>query len=122
MKKIKKVLLPVSMITLLGLFSLSFHTFWKSQYSYDDFEKPGYCNQCHDLFHQQWDQSMMSDAYNHEWDEIEYFELAVAHTENDPDVPAEVHEGCNGCHTPMAFLAGDMPLLIPGPIRVPMNR
>lgn len=109
MKKRKAILWPVMTISLLGLLSVSFHAYQKSQYAYEDFEKPNYCNQCHDLFYQQWDQAMMSDAYTHKWDEIEYFELAVAHTENDPDIPAEVHEGCNGCHTPMAFLAGDVP-------------
>jgi len=99
----------VIIISLLGLFSVSFHAYQVKQYSYDDFEKPNYCNQCHDLFYQQWNQAMMSEAYTHKWDEIEYFDLAVAHTENDPDMPAAVHEGCNGCHTPMAFLAGDVP-------------
>jgi len=99
----------VMTISLLGLLSVSFHAYQKSQYAYENFEKPNYCNQCHDLFYQQWDQAMMSDAYTHKWDEIEYFELAVAHTENDPNIPAEVHEGCNGCHTPMAFLSGDVP-------------
>jgi len=109
MKKRKAILWPVMTISLLGLLSVSFHAYQKSQYAYENFEKPNYCNQCHDLFYQQWDQAMMSDAYTHKWDEIEYFELAVAHTENDPNIPAEVHEGCNGCHTPMAFLSGDVP-------------
>src|SRR6056297_1824508 len=95
-------------ICFLVLVSFSFHSYQVQKYDYDDFETPGYCNQCHDLFYQQWDQALMSDAYNHHWDEIEYFELAVAHSENDPDM-AGVHEGCNGCHTPMAYLAGDMP-------------
>jgi len=79
------------------------------KYKYKDFETPKYCgSSCHVQFYQQWDQAMMSKAYTHEWDEIEYFELAVAHSENDPDMKG-VHEGCNGCHTPMAYLAGDVP-------------
>ncbi len=80
----------------------------KGKYAYDDFETPAYCKQCHNAFFQQWDQAMMSDAYTHEWDEIEYFKLAVAHSENDPEMEG-VHEGCNGCHSPLAFAAGDMP-------------
>ncbi len=75
---------------------------------YEDFDKPGKCASCHNNFYQQWDQSMMSKAYTHHWDEIEYFKLAVPHSENDPDMEG-VHEGCNGCHTPMAYLAGDVP-------------
>jgi hypothetical protein len=76
--------------------------------SYDQYEKPAVCASCHVDFYQQWTQAMMSQAYTHHWDEIEYFELAVPHAEKDEKV-AEVKAGCNGCHTPMAFLAGDVP-------------
>ncbi len=76
--------------------------------SYDDFERPRACAGCHREFFPQWQMSMMSQAYTHEWDEIEYFELAVPHAEREPKV-AGVKAGCNGCHTPIAFLAGDVP-------------
>lgn len=76
---------------------------------YADFEKPEVCgSSCHIDFYQQWKQAMMSQAYTHHWDEIEYFKLAVPHAEIDPKV-AGVKAGCNGCHSPMAFLAGDVP-------------
>jgi len=76
--------------------------------SYDDFENPAACRSCHTDLYYQWKQSMMAQAYTHHWDEIEYFGLAVAHAEADPTfTPAQ--EGCNGCHTPMAYLAGDVP-------------
>ncbi|MFO7933710.1 MAG: multiheme c-type cytochrome [Bacteroidales bacterium] len=107
MKKVYRSLLG-AVIVFTGA-SLTLHQQQKQKYSYDDFQTPRYCNQCHNLFHNQWDQALMSDAYNHHWDEIEYFELAVPHTENDTSMDKEVHEGCNGCHTPMAYLAGDMP-------------
>ncbi|MFC2089733.1 multiheme c-type cytochrome [Bacteroidota bacterium] len=113
MKRIKNFLKPVSAILVFGGISMSFHAYQQQKFKYDDFEKPLYCNQCHNLFYQQWDQAMMSDAYTHHWDEIEYFKLAVAHTENDPNVPSEVHEGCNGCHAPISFLAGDVPPPLP---------
>jgi hypothetical protein len=51
---------------------------------------------------------MMSQAYVHAWDEIEYFQLAVPHAKKEPKV-AGVKDGCNGCHAPMAFVAGDTP-------------
>jgi len=77
--------------------------------SYDDYETPGYCGtSCHTDFYRQWQQAMMSQAYVHHWDEIEYFDLAIPHAEKDPKV-AEVRAGCNGCHAPIAFLAGDVP-------------
>ncbi|HKJ66891.1 MAG TPA: multiheme c-type cytochrome [bacterium] len=78
------------------------------KYSYDQFEKPTACRSCHtDLFYQ-WDQAMMSKAYTHHWDEIEYFNLAVPHDQNTEQMRG-VSDGCNGCHTPIAFLAGDVP-------------
>ncbi len=77
--------------------------------SYDDFKKPTYCGSgCHTEFYMQWTQAMMSQAYTHHWDEIEYFKLAVPHAEKDEKV-AEVKEGCNGCHAPTAYIAGDVP-------------
>jgi len=77
-------------------------------YKYEDFSKPDYCKTCHNDFYQQWSQSMMSKSYSHEWDEIEYFKLAVAHSKADPKM-AEAHEGCNGCHNPLSYWAGDVP-------------
>ncbi|MBN2425378.1 MAG: hypothetical protein JXB44_10165 [Calditrichaceae bacterium] len=76
--------------------------------SYDQYEKPAVCQSCHTDIYQQWTQVMMSQAYMHHWDEIEYFDLAVEHSKKDPFFKA-ASDGCNGCHTPMAFLAGDVP-------------
>ncbi len=76
--------------------------------TYDDYKTPQFCGtSCHTDFFQQWKQAMMSQAYTHHWDEIEYFDLAVPHAEKDP-VVAEVKAGCNGCHTPMAFMSRDI--------------
>lgn len=76
---------------------------------YNEFSTPAYCGtSCHTDFYRQWEQSMMSQAYTHHWDEIEYFKLAVAHGKNDPAFK-DAHEGCNGCHAPLAYLAGDIP-------------
>ncbi len=75
---------------------------------YEQYERPEACKSCHDNFYQQWTQAMMSQAYTHHWDEIEYFNLAVPHAEKD-EVVAGVKAGCNGCHAPMAFMAGKVP-------------
>lgn len=81
---------------------------WKTR-QYKDFEKPVVCGtSCHVDIYQQWSQAMMSQAYTHHWDEIEYFSLAVPHAGKDEKV-AGVKAGCNGCHSPIAFLAGDTP-------------
>ncbi|MGV8042305.1 MAG: multiheme c-type cytochrome [Thermoanaerobaculaceae bacterium] len=75
---------------------------------YDRYERPQACATCHVDIARQHEQAMMSQAYTHHWDEIEYFELAIPHAEKEPKV-AGVKAGCNGCHAPLAFLAGDTP-------------
>ena len=81
----------------------------EGSFAYKDFSTPEFCGtSCHIDIYQQWRQAMMSQAYVHHWDEIEYFELAIPHAEKDPKV-AEVKKGCNICHTPIAFMAGDVP-------------
>ncbi len=80
----------------------------KGQFEYKDFESAQKCRSCHGGLYEQWSQAMMSQAFTHHWDEIEYFDLAIPHAEKDPSFSDAV-DGCNGCHTPMAYLAGDLP-------------
>lgn len=82
------------------------------QFKYEQFERPQACATCHVDIARQHEQAMMSQAYTHHWDEIEYFELAVPHAEKEPKV-AGVKAGCNGCHAPFSFLAGDVPPPLP---------
>src|SRR4030042_5295557 len=82
------------------------------QKSYDLFETPKRCAQCHKDIYPQWKQTMMSQSYTHHWDEIEYFKLAIPQAGKDPKV-AEVKAGCNGCHTPSSFFIGDVPPPLP---------
>ncbi len=103
------VVLALVVFVLAGFSMLPQQSDLKGKYKYKDFRKAEYCGtSCHTSFYQQWDQAMMSKAYTHKWDEIEYFKLAVAHSKNDPDMKG-VHDGCNGCHTPIAYMAGDIP-------------
>lgn len=76
--------------------------------TYDDFEADGVCAGCHVDIARQHDQALMSQSFVHPWDEIEYFELALPHALENEKV-AGVKAGCNGCHAPLAFLAGDIP-------------
>ncbi len=69
---------------------------------YENYDRPEDCADCHVNFYEQWTQAMMSQAYTHHWDEIEYFNLAVPHAERDEKV-AGVKAGCNGCHAPIVF-------------------
>jgi len=75
---------------------------------YKDFERPRACASCHRDFFQQYRQAMMSQAYTHHWDEIEYFQLALPHSERNPKLTG-IKTDCNGCHAPLAFLSGDVP-------------
>jgi nitrate/TMAO reductase-like tetraheme cytochrome c subunit len=75
---------------------------------YDSFEPDEACAACHVDIARQHQQAMMSQSFTHEWDAIEYFELALPHSEKVAKV-AGVKAGCNGCHAPLAFLAGDIP-------------
>ncbi len=80
--------------------------------SYDLFETPSRCAQCHKEIRTEWKSAMMSQAYTHHWDEIEYFKLAIPQAERDPKV-AEVKAGCNGCHAPLSLFIGDVPPPLP---------
>jgi len=80
----------------------------KGKYAYKEFESAKKCGSCHPGIYEQWTQAMMSQAYTHHWDEIEYFDLAVAHAEVKPSLKDPV-DGCNGCHTPIGFMGGKFP-------------
>jgi nitrate/TMAO reductase-like tetraheme cytochrome c subunit len=106
---LKKILTSIIFFFILSLSIYPQRATQPGDFTYDDFETPQYCgSSCHTEFYQQWQQAMMSQAYTHHWDEIEYFKLAVPHAERD-EMVAEVKDGCNGCHTPIAYIAGDTP-------------
>lgn len=108
MRKITLLILLLS-LSVINIYSQKAGNELLGAFKYDDFKTPEYCGaSCHADFYQQWKQGMMSQAFTHHWDEIEYFELAVPHAEKDP-VVAEVKAGCNGCHSPLAFASGDIP-------------
>ena len=106
------IILPtVVLMAILTAFSFRsgyFQEDLKGKYSYKDFESAKKCKTCHPGIYEQWSQAMMSQAYTHHWDEIEYFDLAVAHAEAKPELK-DVVDGCNGCHAPMAFMGGTLP-------------
>jgi hypothetical protein len=109
--KFGRILFPASItflvITAFSVF-MSPQDSLKSKYKYKDFESAKKCRSCHPAIYEQWSQAMMSQAYTHAWDEIEYFDVAVAHSEAKPEIK-DVVDGCNGCHTPIGFMGGTMP-------------
>lgn len=77
-------------------------------YNYADFTEDAACASCHVDIARQHEQALMSQSYTHHWDEVEYFSLALPHSQKEEKV-AGVKAGCMGCHAPLAFLAGDIP-------------
>ncbi len=75
---------------------------------YDRFESDDVCAECHVDLAAQYARSLMSQSFTHAWDEAEYFRLALPHARKLAKV-AGIEAGCNGCHAPLAFLAGDIP-------------
>ncbi len=112
----KKSIIAVFTVALLLLFLVSASAYkvmvennnLKGAYPYKKFESASKCRTCHPGIYEQWSQSMMSQAYTHHWDEIEYFDLAEAHADAVPAI-RDVIDGCNGCHTPLAFMNGKFP-------------
>jgi hypothetical protein len=86
----------------------SWHAAEMGEFAYEDFSEPKQCSICHMEIHQEWQQSMMSRCFTHPWDEVEYFKLALPQALKLEKV-ADVKSGCMGCHSPLAFLAGDIP-------------
>jgi len=78
------------------------------KYKYSDFSKPKRCAMCHKAIYQEWKETLMSQSYTHEWDQVEYFKLALPHSKKLAKV-AGVRAGCIACHGPLAFLSGDIP-------------
>ncbi len=77
-------------------------------HKYSDFSKPKRCGMCHKEIYQEWQSNMMSRSFTHEWDQVEYFKLALPHSKKLAKV-AGVKAGCIACHGPLAFLSGDIP-------------
>ena len=78
------------------------------KYHYKDFKKPKRCGMCHREIYQEWSQSLMAKSFTHSWDDVEYFKLALPHAQKLAKV-AGVKAGCIACHSPLAFLSGDIP-------------
>jgi len=76
--------------------------------TYADFETNDVCAECHTDIAAQYEQSVMSKSFTHKWDEVEYYELALPHSGKDEKV-AGIKGGCMGCHSPLAFITGDIP-------------
>jgi len=108
-----KRLLPVMAVSAVVAAPLFAGAAEMGKFKYDDFQKPTDCGMCHTEIYQEWKQAMMSQSFTHEWDEVEYFKLALPHSQKLEKVSG-VKAGCIACHGPLAFLSGDIP---PKPVK-----
>jgi hypothetical protein len=81
---------------------------YEGMYEYDDFAKPETCGICHQTIYAAWQENLMAKSFVHDWDDVEYFELALPHAMALDEVSG-VKSGCISCHGPLAFLSGDIP-------------
>ncbi|MBN2243254.1 MAG: hypothetical protein JW793_11245 [Acidobacteria bacterium] len=109
----KRTVLTIGVVCIMSLvLPPSRHAAEMGKFSYDDFSEPKQCGICHGDIYREWQQSLMSQAFTHPWDDVEYFKLALPHALKLEKV-SEVKAGCIGCHAPVAFLAGDIPPQLP---------
>ena len=59
----------------------------------------------------------MGRGFSGDFFQAQFYQLALKSGKEDPDVK-DVHEGCIGCHSPSAFLSGEMS---PSPTANPDN-
>jgi hypothetical protein len=110
---VKRVLLYFWLVFLVSLvFIPSWGAEETKKFTYNDFSEPKQCSICHPEIYGEWQQSLMSQCFTHPWDEAEYFKLALPQSLKLEKV-SEVKAGCNGCHSPLAYLTGDIPPKLP---------
>ena len=114
MKKIVKygfiVLLPLLVIFSLGLRpgqDGKKSTVQTKMQRYKYWENPRVCSGCHWDKFSDWSRSQMGRSFTGDFFQTQFYKLALKSGQEDPDVK-DVHEGCIGCHSPSAFLSGDM--------------
>ena len=85
----------------------------KGDYEYTHWENPYDCAGCHRERFEDWQTSQMARSYTGDFFQAQYFNVALKDADRDAGVAGVRHE-CIGCHSPSAFLSGDIP---PSPSR-----
>jgi hypothetical protein len=117
MLKSKTCSVALSLILIVTLFASSLSScndtssekaVYQGMYSYDDFNTPDTCGNCHEQIYSDWSKSLMALNYVKQWKQVEYFQLAYEQSQQVDEV-AEVASACIQCHGPLAFLSGEIP-------------
>lgn len=94
---------------------LNSHDRKKKEYHY--FDNPQVCSGCHWDRFDRWNVSQHSKGFTGDFFQRQFYDLVLPSRSYDEKL-TDVHEGCIGCHSPTAFLSGDM---IPPSVAEPDN-
>jgi hypothetical protein len=107
--RFNKLLLPVvtiaSLAGMTGMNLVSDRENQVKQYHY--FEDPLDCSGCHWDRYERFSVSQHSKGFTGDFFQAQFYDLVLPSMKLDERL-SDVHEGCIGCHSPSAFLSGDM--------------
>jgi hypothetical protein len=108
MKSFRFTIPLLTIIILTSLTSMRFLGDPESQEKkYHYFEDPLICSGCHWDKFSTWSSSQHAKGFTGDFFQAQFYEVVLPSLELDEKV-ANVHEDCIGCHSPSAFLSGDM--------------
>jgi len=113
-----RYIIPVSVLTILILTSMAIISNKENQnkkYSY--YEDPINCSGCHWDRFDRWNVSQHSKGFTGDFFQAQFYDVVLPSLELDEKL-ASVKDDCIGCHSPTAFLSGDM---IPPRVENPDN-
>ncbi len=105
----QKLIIPLiffsGLIVLTGMVVLNNRENQNKQYYF--YEDPMECSGCHWDRFERWSVSQHSKGFTGDFFQAQYYELVLPSLGLDEKL-ADAHEGCIGCHSPSAYLSGDM--------------
>lgn len=113
--------LPIPLLTIILLASLTSMRFMgdpeSQEKKYHYFEDPDICAGCHWEKFDTWRTSQHAKSFTGDFFQAQFYEVVLPSLTLDEKV-ANVHEDCIGCHSPTAYLSGDV---IPRRVHEPDN-
>ena len=117
MKSVKYII-PISLVVILFLTSMAIISQKEDQHKeYSYYEDPIQCSGCHWDRLDRWNVSQHSKGMTGDFFQAQFYDVLLPSLEFDEKIAKE-NENCIGCHSPTAFLSGDM---IPTRIENPDN-
>lgn len=104
----KRIFYAASLVILGGLMSMAIMSDKEDQHKqYAYFEDPLDCSGCHWDRYDRFSVSQHSKAFTGDFFQAQFYELVLPSLSLD-DKLKDAHEGCIGCHSPSAYLSGNM--------------